>query len=281
MATQSPIYSGNILPLRPRIKDAVKVLIESLPLVGDLFHRYYLYPRTMTACRGVYASQKDAQAAVDEHVPSRYDACNEVRSIEDDIKQDYQHEYEDYPVLCWLKGLLHPGMNIVDLGGSTGGTYYAFRRALQFPVDLSWTVSELPAAVEKGRQVAGARQAHRLGFVTGLDLADTPDLLLTMGTLQYMPETLSELTSALPGYPENIIVHKIPTTDGPAFWTIQNLGAAQVPYFVHNRIELIESMVDIGYTLTDSCNTLRSIRIPFHADHDVIHYSGFFFQRVK
>jgi len=280
MATQSSIYSGNTLPLRPRIKHAVKVLIESLPLAGDLFHRYYLYPRTTTACQGVYASQRDAQAAIDQHVSSEYDTCNEIRSVEDDIQQEHQHEYEDYPVLFWLKGLLRPGIHIVDLGGSTGGTFYAFDRALDFPDDLAWTVAELPAAVEKGRLVAEARRAHRLGFVTGLNQAENPDLLLTMGTLQYMPETLSEMVGALPAYPEHIIVNKIPTTDAPSFWTVQNLGAAQVPYFVYNRNELIESMLAIGYLMLDSCNSLRAIRIPFHAEHDVIHYSGFFFQRA-
>ncbi len=279
MATQSPIYSGNTIPLRPRIRDGVKVLIQSLPLIGDLFYRYYVFPRTMTACRGVYASCQQARAAVDQQIPSAYDACNETRSIEQDIEQDNHYEYEDYPVLFWLRDLLRPGIRIADLGGSTGGTFYAFSRALNFPADLSWTVSELPAAAEKGRRVAEARREQRLHFVTRLDQVQEPDLLLTMGTLQYLPETLSEIVGALPARPRDIIVHKVPVTDGPSFWTLQNLGAAQVPYFIYNRNALVHSMEAIGYTLQDSCKTLRAIRIPFHADHDVHHYAGFVFQR--
>lgn len=280
MASQSPIYSGNTIPLRPRVRDAVRTLIESLPVIGDLFHRYYLYPRNMTACCGVYASRQEARAAVDERIRSEYDVCNQLRSLEDDLQQDNQHEYEDYPVLFWLKGLLHPGIRIADLGGSTGGTFYAFNRALAFPPDLSWTVSELPAALEKGRRIAEARQEHRLAFVTELDQVEEPDVLLTMGTLQYLPETLPDIVSALPTPPRNIIVHKIPTTDGPSFWTLQNLGATQVPYFVYNRDSLIRSMEAMGYNLRDSCKTLRAIRIPFHADQDVHNYAGFFFQKT-
>lgn len=281
MATQSPIYSGNVIPLRPRIRQAVKVLIESLPVLGDLLHQHYLYARNPTACRGVYATWQEAQSAVDAGSRSEYDACNEIRSLKADIEQDYQHEYEDYPVLAWLKDLLRPGVHIADLGGSTGGTFYAFDRALDFPSGLSWTVSELPAAVEKGRRVAEARSEPRLAFVTGLEQAQAPDVLLTMGTLQYLPETLSEIVSTLPAPPPDIIVHKVPVTDGPAFWTVQNLGAAQVPYFIYNRKALVESMEALGYRLMDSCNTLRSIRIPFHAEQDVHHYSGFYFQRMR
>ncbi len=278
VATQSPIYSGNTIPLRPRLRQAVKVLVESLPLIGDLFHRHYLYPRTMTACRGVYASREEAQAAVDDQGQTEYDACNEARSLEDDIRREYRHEYEDYPVLYWLRGLLRPGLRVVDLGGSTGGTFYAFDHALGLPADLSWTVSELPAAVEKGRRVAEARQEHRLGFVTALDQVAAPDILLTMGTLQYLPETLPEMLRRQPVLPPSVLVHKVPTTDGPAFWTVQNLGAAQVPYFIENRDALVQGMEALGYVLEDACNTLRSIRIPFHAEQDVHHYSGFRFQ---
>lgn len=279
MATQSPLYSGNTVPLRPRVRDGVKVLIQSLPFIGDLFCRYYVFPRNMTACRDVYASCDEARASVDAAVSSAYDACNETRSLAQDIGQDNRHEYEDYPVLFWLRALLRPGIRIADLGGSTGGTFYAFDRALDFPADLSWTVAELPVAVDKGRRVAEARGEQRLRFVTGLGQVEAPDILLTMGTLQYLPESLADLVGALPALPGDIIVHKVPVTDGPSFWTVQNLGAAQVPYFVANRNALVHSMEAIGYTLRDSCETLRAIRIPFHADHDVHHYAGFAFQK--
>jgi len=280
MATQSPVYSGNTLPLRPRMRQACKVLIESLPVIGDLFHRYWRYARTDTACRGVYGSREAALEAISATGRSDYDACNEARSLEEDLHQTHQHEYEDYPVLFWLKGLLRPDLRVVDLGGSVGGTFYAFDRALVFPSDLSWTVAELPAAVRQGRAVAEARSEPRLAFVTDPQEAERPDVLLTMGTLQYLPTVLADIVCLYPSPPRDVIVHKVPVTEGGSFWTIQNLGAAQVPYFVYDRNELVRSMRDSGYELTDGCSTLRSIRIPFHPERDVHHYAGFHFRRT-
>jgi putative methyltransferase (TIGR04325 family) len=279
MATQSKIYSGNVLPLRPRIKQAAKVVIESLPMVGDLFHSKWVFPRTQTACLGVFTTFEEARAAADNSVATEYDACNENRSLQDDISRDYQHDYEDYPVLFWLKGLLRPGIRIADLGGSTGGTFYAFEKVLGLPGDATWSVAELPAAVKKGLSVAQARGEPRIRFVTRLNSIDQIDVLLTVGTLQYIPETLDEIISGLSSTPPNVIVHKVPTTDEAAFWTVQNLGIAQVPYYVYNRQSLIESMAGLGYRLVDSCDTLRSIRMPFNPTRDVHHYSGFFFEK--
>ena len=60
MTRQSRIYSGNTIELRPSLRSVVRVLIEGMPVLGDVFHRYYLFARRGIACRGVYASHEEA-----------------------------------------------------------------------------------------------------------------------------------------------------------------------------------------------------------------------------
>jgi putative methyltransferase (TIGR04325 family) len=281
MAKQSRIHSGNVLPLRPSFKHVVKVMLDWLPIVGDLLLERYFYSRKSTACRGVYETMEAAQAAIPTEIHPDYDLCNESRSIDVDIERVDAIQYEDYAVLFWLQKIIRPGIRITDLGGSTGGTFYAYDDALDFPDDISWLVAELPAAVEIGTRVAEARGESRLDFTSELGAKHRPDVLVTLGTLQYMPQRLPQVLAALAALPSDVIVHRVPITDGPAYWTIQNLGLAQVPYYIHNRYELIAGVESLGYRLIDSCYTLRSIRIPFHPSRDVEHYAGFWFSRSE
>ncbi len=280
MTRQSRIYSGNTIELRPSLRSVVRVVIEGMPVLGDLFHRYYLFARRGIACRGVYASHEEALQNVHEGNSTSFDTHHEVKSLEAELKKEHPVRYEDYAVLFWLRGLMRPGIRIMDLGGSTGRSYYEFSDALELPDDASWLVAELPAAAEIGTKVAAARGADRLSFTNKLAGHHKPDVLLTIGTLQYIDERLSGMLSRIGKLPEHIIIHKVPVTDGPEFWTIQGLPLAEVPYYIHNRDELIADVVDLGYELIDTCDTLRGIRIPFHPSKDVHHYSGFFFRRI-
>ena len=277
MAIQSQGHSGDPLPLRPGFKDVAKLVVESLPFVGDLLLERYFFPRRHVACKGVYPTFEAAKRACSAGMLSDYDACNEDRSLEADIKRVFRIQYEDYPVLFWLQKLIRPGIRIADLGGSFGGTYYAFKKALELPDDMEWIVAELPAAVEHGVRVAEGRGETRLAFTTELSTENCPDVLVTLGTLQYMQQRLPQVVSALSALPAYVIVHRVPITDGPAYWTIQNLKIAQVPYYIHNRDELVAGMTSLGYQLIDSCYSLRRIRIPFHPSRDVQHYAGFLF----
>lgn len=280
MASQSERYSGNVVELRPSLKSVIRLMLEAIPFLGDVYHQYYVYPRRATSCRGVFQTLAEAQLAVSSGQTANYDLCNESRSIERDIDRIYQIEYEDYPALFWIKGLVRAGIRVIDLGGSTGGTFYGFAGALSLPADATWLVVELPAAVELGRRVATARREPRLSFTEQLDRQDRADVFLTMGTLQYMSDPLPDILSGLGELPRHVIVHKVPVTDGAPFWTIQNLSITEVPYYIQNRSTLIASVESLGYTLVDSCSTLRSIRIPFAPDRDVHQYAGFFFERA-
>lgn len=275
--TQLHLYSGNPAGVRPGLRTVARVILESLPWLGDVYYRRWVFPRRATACRGVFHTREEAEREIPSRVVSHYDACNEVRSVAADAGRQHTPQYEDYPVLYWLQPLIRNGVRITDLGGSTGATFYAFDRELSLPRDLRWTVVELEAAVKTGTQVAEIKGEDRLRFTTDFEAAPSADVLLTIGALQYLPKRLAVVLSRVDELPRHVIIHKVPVYDGPPYWTIQNLEIAQVPYFVHNRDTLVEEMTALGYRLVDSCNVLRSIRIPFRPDRDVNYYGGFFF----
>ena len=168
MVIQSRLHSGNILPLRPGFRDVARLVLESLPIVGDLILERYFFSRRLTACKGVYETFEAAQAAIPSDIHTDYDRFNESSSGDADSERTNQIKYEDYPVLFWLEKLIRPGIRVADLGGSTGGTFYAFNDVLDLPDDIAWLVAELPGAVELGTRVAEARGENRLDFTIEL-----------------------------------------------------------------------------------------------------------------
>jgi len=71
----------------------------------------------------------------------------------------------DYPVMWWLERAFGDGATkVLDIGGSVGVHYYAYRRYLEMPRDLSWRVVEVPAIASIGREMASQAGAGALSF---------------------------------------------------------------------------------------------------------------------
>lgn len=61
----------------------------------------------------------------------------------------------DYPLLHWLSRLffeMPDGVRtgVFDLGGHVRIVYYAFRKCLDYPAQLRWTVHDVPNVIEAG-----------------------------------------------------------------------------------------------------------------------------------
>ena len=92
----------------------------------------------------------------------------------------------DYPMMLWLQKALEKGVRkVFDLGGHIGLSYYAYQKILQFPVDVSWIVHDVPAVMQAGRQEAAQRDSmQRLSYADNFQDASQADLLFTSGCLQ-------------------------------------------------------------------------------------------------
>ncbi|MCC7278875.1 MAG: methyltransferase, TIGR04325 family [Chromatiaceae bacterium] len=94
-----------------------------------------------------------------------------------------------WPVLAglmWVAAQHDCRLNVLDLGGSLGSTYFQNRAFLDRLGMVRWNIVEQPRHVEVGRQ---AFQDERLRFYQSIDacLAETqPNVILLSGVLQYL-----------------------------------------------------------------------------------------------
>lgn len=266
--------SGTIL------KRKLMALIELAPWGTDLYRRYWVFPRSYTEVLGVYDKYEAALAAAGGAEHAAYDHNNARKSLEKERRiVDQYFEESDYPALFWLSRAFARERKVLELGGSVGYAFYSFGRKLEFPVDLDWTIVELPEAVRLGRQIAAERHEHRLHFAEAIDNSARYGVFLTSGTLQYMQETVWELVGGMTEPPAHLLINRLPAYGGEAYWTVQNLGFHKVPYRIYSRPELIDSMNKLGYRLRDSWHKPRKIVIPFAPERSVDSYQGFYFER--
>lgn len=226
--------------------------------------------------RGVYTSFAEAERAAPRTKPLGYDAADAGSWYVDKLSGV---QLEDYPVLFWLRGALDTSRSVFELGGHVGVAYYGFSRVLDYPLDLSWTILDVPSVMSAGEALARERGRTNLRFATGgLASVAGADIVLAAGSLQYLEKSLSEIVGGLRHRPKHILVNVTPVYDGPTFVTIQNVSNVYCAYRVFNRQELIRSLETIGYELVDSWAKPRQFKVPNHPDKSFDRYSGFYFR---
>lgn len=227
--------------------------LPGVPLLRERRHRqYFLSPRGFSSHLGRYASFDQARATLP---PSPGFDRAELAEEYVDVRTRRVFPY-DYPVLFWLDRALRAGATAVaDIGGSVGVHYHAYRRYLDYPPELRWTVFEVPAIVEIGQALARRAEASSLRFTSELD-ADflDADVWLSAGALQYIEEaTPRRLLSLTRRLPDHVLLNKLPLYDGTTFVTTQNIGRGSfAPVYTFNRTELISAFTDAGYAQVDT-----------------------------
>jgi putative methyltransferase (TIGR04325 family) len=186
----------------------------------------------------------------------------------------------DYPVLFWLREALKESSTVFDYGGHVGIAYYAYRKYLTYPEDLTWIVCDLPVVTAAGEELAREREAASLVFTNSFERAGQASVLLAAGSLQYVDSPcLAMALSGLDSRPRHLLINRLPLYDGETFVTLQNIGTAFCAYRVFNRIDFINSIISQGYQLVDAWeNSDISCSIPFHPGRSVPAYSGLYFQ---
>ena len=203
-----------------------------------------------------------------------------VLDHEDWAKRQSTIKAHDYPILYWLGRLLETDSVVVDLGGSIGVSYYAFRDWLDFPEGLSWVVCELPEPAALGRRIAQERQARELTFTTDCQVLDGSSILFTAGALQFIESPLASLLSQLKVPPRHIVINRLALCRGlPGFVTLQHTGHSVTPVRVDNFEDFVASMDAIGYALIDSWKNLEnSLRVPGHDECALDWFHGMYFR---
>jgi putative methyltransferase (TIGR04325 family) len=227
---------------------------------------------------GVYLSYAAALAAVPKNRKVGYD------NKESSNLYPYLLEFtkiSDFAALFYLSQLAQPSYRIFDFGGNTGVLFYNYQRRWTLPPNVTWTVCDVPAVIEAGREYAKTHSSEGLRFTSNFQEAADADLLFTSGTLQYVPETFAELLIRLGNAkPRFILANRTALWDGPTFFTLQSLGPIICPYRVENREEFVSSLEAQGYRVRDTWECPESgINVRWHIHHRIKTYAGFLLER--
>lgn len=262
------------------IKRLLAPLSELIPFGRGLYIKYIDSGASMSY-RGVFSSFHEASQAVCQGGQAEYDILNrnKVEKVKQGLEDlDNWFQVEDYPFLFWVSQLVQRSNQLLELGGSLGHFYYSSQRYTSYAVDFNWTIAELPEAVALGKQIASQRNETRLNFIesSGLDDAPAVDLLITAGTIQYMPDDFSTILTSLKKLPRHVLVHRLPVLEGNSCWTLQNLVLCEVPYRLYGEQALFNGLRRLGYKIVAGWEHPRLVNIPFHSKHQVKKYIGFY-----
>ncbi|HCF7139904.1 TPA: methyltransferase, TIGR04325 family [Pseudomonas aeruginosa] len=194
----------------------------------------------------------------------------------------------DYPVMWWLDRAFRDGATkVLDIGGSVGVHYYAYRRYLEMPHNLSWHVVEVPAIASIGREMAFHAEVGVLGFSDTAALAqalDGNDIWISAGALHYLEnEHPADLLAEGGNRPQHILLNKLPLYDGDDYVTTQNIGdGCFSPMYVYNRQRFISDIEAQGYVLRDEWQVHeRAIYLPGFPERCVPVFSGLYFRKLE
>jgi putative methyltransferase (TIGR04325 family) len=260
--------------------EGLKRAIRKVPLVRAAEAQRYersFAGDSVGLVRGVYGTFAEARRSAPATKPVGFDVPGYEHVH---IERMHKIQPYDYSVLYWLRPLIRPGCRVFDFGGNVGLHYYAYGDYLRYPVDLRWTVCELPRLVKVGTAIAAREQAPHLRFTESVATASGADVFLASGALQYVEDPLEEVFARIANKPRHLLVNKVPLYDGDSFVTLQNARVAFVPEHVYNRAAFDESLESLGYRLVDAWDVPGlSCFVPFHPDRSLATLSGLYLRR--
>lgn len=199
------------------------------------------------------------------------------------VRTQQVFEY-DYPVMWWLARALGAGARrILDIGGSVGVHYHAYRSYIDMPEALCWRIVEVPVMVAIGQELAAERGCSALSFTADLQEALAMrgiDIWIAAGALQYMENARpAELLQRCASMPAHVLLNRVPLYEGDDFVTAQNIGeGCFAPVQVLNRQRFIRDIEALGYTLKDHWQVYeRALYLPGHPERSFPSFSGFYF----
>ena len=227
---------------------------------------------------GSFDSFAAAEAAIPSNAPVGYDNVDAATKM-------YSHQVceWDYPALFWIADAFAKGMtSVFDLGGHVGIKYYAFRRVVQYPPGLRWTVCDVKHVAQAGEKLAREQNvASELAFCTDFRQASGTDLLFISGCLQYLPTTMKDILQALEVPPKRIILNTTAVHASRTLYTLNSIGYGICPYRIQHHEEVFKDIRDAGYRRRDMWrNESKPIHVPFVEGGDAAYYLGCCFDRA-
>lgn len=238
-----------------RLKLVLRPLVPDFVMNARLERRFFAEGSWYQKHLGVFTSFATANA----YISQRAEPTGFILNHDKWLNRYTTLRAHDYPVVFWLSRLLPTSghRTVVDFGGSVGASYYLFRKFIDMPDDLSWTVIELDAAVELGRKIAAERKERALRFTLDSDAIQGADIFLAAGAAHYLEEPLGDILKRNAPLPRHLIINKFPLSPEKSFVTIESGGNGLYPCRIQSESSFIAEMDALGYRLKDSWKCLE------------------------
>lgn len=259
----------------------IDIIKSTPPILSWRKQRYERSFATSTnSFRGIFDTFEDAIASAPNTKAKGFDVAEFEGYF--DNRRNTLFLY-DYPILFWLNRIISDSARVFDVGGNTGVHYIGYRAYLQAWEKIFWEVCEVPVVASAGKKFAKQQgYENRLSFTTNMHDADGADVLLSLGTLQYIEEPgLGDLLASLESAPKHLLLGKLPLYDGEPYVTLQNGGVHFVAQKVFNREIFLTELRNLGYRIVDEWqDNSRSCNVPFHPEKSVSVFTGLYLTRL-
>jgi putative methyltransferase (TIGR04325 family) len=263
-------------------------VLGKIPFVPDIYLRK-VWAKRINLFYGLFNSYQEAVDFAARHTKIGWDDPDLARLLigehnppSPDVPMTFQTS--QYAVLLWLSKLLAAGSRVIDLGGA-GGTFYELAGHFGLmPAGALWHVVDMPEVVRLGQARHERLGSQGISFGSTLSEIAESDILIALGVLQYMPDPLGQagegILEALDHLPRHILINKLPISDAPDVWSLQNELTTACPYRLFNRGAFMAYFEGHGYHLRDHWIVPElSADIPFHPQNSLAAFEGFYFIR--
>lgn len=149
-------------------------------------------------------------------------------------------------------------VRVLDFGGGIGFAYYGLRACLPAAAQLLLEVVDLPAICSTGRSFF--RDKTDISFHESIDYLDHgPDIIHLGSALQYISDWKGLLGSLAAMQPRWIILTDILAGTIPTYASAQNYYDSRIPVWFFNESEVIQTVQDLGYTISYRADCLSPI----------------------
>jgi putative methyltransferase (TIGR04325 family) len=263
-------WTSSLVRLICRVKAgrALLRLFQSAPVTGPIYRAALGYQRP-------FPSLPEAKAAVAPYESKGHEnPYNALLHLE----LGRTARPSDYAAMFHISRMTPRPQTVFDLGGNVGNLFYCYSTHLTWLSGVSWKVFDMPANTTMGAEWAKQRGASQLSFTNNWQDANGVDLLIVSGSLHYFEQPVPQMVGELSKKPRYILVNRTPLIDADPVATIQDAGQFRVACMLHNRKQLTEEFVALGYKLVDQWSAPElSMDVPGYPEYKVASYSGLLF----
>lgn len=257
--------------------ETLKQMPFILPIRKARYEMQFANHKVAHYFRGSFHTFEEANASAPKTKPIGYNNTESAKMYKERLETIHS---TDYPVLFWMEKLKHDYRTVFDFGGHIGVHFYSYPKILDFKGIHEWTICDVEKVCEEGRQYSQMNpRSTKLNFVTDISNCESYDLLLAIGSLQYLEWELHDKLINLKNMPKYVIINMTPLHPKTKTITLNSIGTSFCPYYVRKEEDFLNGMSSLGYEVLDIWNNEeKKCTIAFEPERSLRFYRGAVFK---